>query len=183
VKRALLALAAVLFAASLLLAWLALRSGSVRELPPPPAVPAAAVQALLQATLPDSEGGAQSLSQWRGRILVVNYWATWCPPCRDEMPGFSKLHSRYAARGVQFVGIAIDEAAKVRDFARATPVSYPLLVADQPFAETARALGNEPLAMPYTVVIDREGKLRAAVLGRVHEDALVGLLEGLVSPR
>lgn len=175
-----LGLAAALFAASLGLAWVTWRSASVREFPPPPPVPAAAVQALLGAALPDTEGRLQPLSQWRGRILVVNYWATWCTPCRDEMPVFSQVQKRYAARGVQFVGIAIDEAAQVREFALAAPVSYPLLVADQAFAETARALGNGPLALPFTVIIDRDGTLRGAALGRVHEDALTAVLDGLL---
>ena len=179
-KRALLGLSAALFAASMALAWVIWRSGTVRELAPPPEVPPAAVSALFAATLPDAGGTPQRLAQWRGRILVVNYWATWCTPCRDEMPEFSRLQTRYAARGVQFVGIAIDDAAKVREFAHAHSVAYPLLVADQAFAETARALGNGPLAVPYTVVFDGAGTLRAAVLGRVHADALAQLLDRLV---
>lgn len=180
-KRILGWLTAAFFAGSLALAWSMLRGQAVPDLPPPPAnVPAVALTALFDATLPDAAGKPQRIAQWRGKILVVNYWATWCTPCRDEMPAFSGLQRRYAARGVQFVGIAIDEAQKVRDFARDVPVAYPLLVADKEFAETARALGNGPLAVPYTVVIDREGQLRAGVIGRVHEQALARLLDGLI---
>lgn len=179
-KRVLLALSVLMFAASLVLAWLMVRGGPLRELPPPPVVQAAAVQALFDATLPDAEGRPLALAQWRGRILVVNYWATWCPPCRDEMPAFSELNKRYAARGVQFVGIAIDDAAKVRNFAREYPVSYPLVLAGDADTQISRALGNEAMALPYTLVIDREGQVRTAVLGRVHEDALAKLIDGLI---
>lgn len=177
----LLALAAGLTAAAAGWAvWLFLGAGEPRHpplpLPPPPEVPATTVAALYAAALPDLSGRPQALEQWRGRVLVVNYWATWCIPCREEMPAFSKLHDRYAPRGVQFVGIAADDADKVRAFARETPVSYPLLVGGQDAIQPTRALGNAPLAVPFTVVLDREGKLRAAVLGRVREEALAELL-------
>lgn len=151
----------------------------VRPLPPPPAVAAAAVATLYATALPDLAGRPQALEQWRGRALVVNYWATWCIPCREEMPAFSKLHDHYAPRGVQFVGIAADDADDVRAFARETPVSYPLLAGGQDAIQPTRALGNAPLAVPFTVVLDREGKLRAAVLGRVREEALAELLDRL----
>jgi thiol-disulfide isomerase/thioredoxin len=171
-------LAALFFAAAAALAWALWRGASVREFPPLPSVDAGAVTRLLGATLPDSAGRMQPLAQWRGRILVVNYWATWCPPCRDEMPMLSRLQQRYAARGVQFVGIALDDADRVRQFARETPLAYPLLVADDSFAETSLALGNARMGLPYTVVVDREGRLLAAALGRLHEDALTRLLDG-----
>ncbi|MDP2808856.1 MAG: TlpA disulfide reductase family protein [Rhodocyclaceae bacterium] len=161
-------------------AWLLLGAGqTVRPLPPPPAVSAAAIASLYSTTLPDIAGRAQALEQWRGKILVVNYWATWCVPCREEMPEFSKLHAHHASRGVQFVGIAADDADKVQAFARETPVAYPLLVGGQDAIKPTRAFGNGPLAVPFTLVLDREGRVHAAVLGRVHEEALVELLDRL----
>lgn len=180
-KRFLGWLSAAFFIGSLALAWTMVRERTAPDLPPPPAkVPAVALTALFDATLPDAAGKPQRVAQWRGKTLVVNYWATWCTPCRDEMPAFSRLQQRYAARGVQFVGIAIDDAQAVRAFARDFPVSYPLLVADKEFAETSRALGNAALAVPYTVVIDRDGGVLTGVTGRVPEEALARLLDGLV---
>lgn len=173
-------LAAALFVAGLLLAAVVFRSGTVREMPPAPEVAPAALAALLDTKLPDVAGKEQALSQWRGKILVVNYWATWCIPCRDEMPMFSKLSERYAAKGVQFVGIAADEKAKVVEHAREKPVVYPLLVGEPEAIKPTRDFGNGPLAVPFTVVLDREGKVRTAVLGRVHEDALVKFLDALM---
>ena len=179
-KRVLPWLTAVFFVGSLALAWMMVRERTAPDLTPPPAaVPAVALTALYDAALPDTSGRMQRIGQWRDRILVVNYWATWCTPCRDEMPAFSRLQERYGARGVQFVGIAIDEADKVREFARDFPVSYPLLVADREFAETSRALGNVAQAVPYTVVLDRAGNVQAGTAGRVDEDALARLLDRL----
>lgn len=179
-KKALLGLSLALFAASLLLAWVIFRSGTVREMPPPPQVAPAALAALLETRLPDAQGREQALVQWRGRILVVNYWATWCGPCREEMPMFSALAGRYAAKGVQFVGIAADGPDKVAAYARETPVAYPLLVGGQDIIKPTADFGNGPLGVPFTVILDREGKVRSAVLGRVHEDALAKFLDALI---
>jgi len=179
-KRALLGLAAFFFAASLVLAWLLLRGDEVRALAPPPVVAAATIDALYATALPDVAGVSQTLAQWRGKVLVVNYWATWCEPCRDEMPEFSELQTRYAARGVQFVGIAADSAEKVVLFSRVMPLSYPMLAGGDDAIKPTAAFGNAPLAVPFTLVLDRAGKLRAAVLGRVDPQALERLLDELV---
>ena len=96
---------------------------------------------------------------------------------------FSMLHKRYATRGVQFVGIAADDADKVREFARQSPVSYPLLVGGEGAIRLTRDFGNGPLAVPFTLVLDPEGRVRAAVLGRMEEDALAHLLNGLVQDK
>ena len=88
-----------------------------------------AVDAIFALNLPDLDGRPQPLAQWRGKVLVVNYWASWCKPCVDEMPALSRMNSHYAARGVQFVGIGLDDAEKLAAFVRTTPVSYPVLVA------------------------------------------------------
>lgn len=180
-KRLVLAAAAVLMAASVAGGlWLMMNREAAKPLPPPPTVDAAQLAALYATTLPDTDGRSQSLAQWRGKILVVNYWATWCPPCIDEMPMLSDLQQRYAARGVQFVGIAVDDAAKVREFAQRTPVAYPLLVGGTDSARITAGLGNAAMAMPFSLVLDRDGELRTAVLGRLEEHALRRLLDGLV---
>ena len=83
---------------------------------PTPTAPEAAPQ-FLALSLEDTTGVRQSLGQWRGKVLVANFWATWCPPCREEIPGFSRLSEKYAGRDVQFVGIGIDSAEKIRTFA------------------------------------------------------------------
>ncbi len=143
----------------------------------PPEQGQAVADAIMALTLPDLEGRPQAIAQWRGKILVVNYWASWCAPCIEEMPAFSRLHDRYAAQGVQFVGIGIDEVEKLRTFARATPVAYPLLVGD-PAGSQAPVL--QVKGLPYTVVIDRNGRFDGSRLGRIDEVTLEETLRRLV---
>ena len=136
--------------------------------------------ALLSAAYPDVAGRERRLVEWKGRVLVCNFWATWCAPCREEMPMLSKLRDEYAAKGVEFVGIGIDSAAKIRDFLKDYPVSYPLLVAGAEAIDLMRALGNSAGALPFTVVLDRAGAVayrRLGLLAREDlEKALVGFL-------
>ena len=89
---------------------------------------AEAVERVLQARVVDLQGASQSLQQWRGRVLVVNYWATWCAPCREEIPLFVRMQERYGERGLLFIGIAIDQPDKVAEFAREFRVNYPLVL-------------------------------------------------------
>jgi len=143
-----------------------------------PSDPAAAKQ-LLALTLPDSDGNAQSLQQWQGKILVVNFWATWCPPCREEMPGFSRLQNKLSGNGVQFVGIGIDSADKIKEFSKLTPVSYPLLVASPGLMALMGQLGNDAGGLPFTVIIGRDGRLEQTQLGIWREADLQAILDKL----
>jgi len=151
---------------------------SQREQPPavPPANARFAATQLLALTLPDSSTIAQPLSQWKEKILVVNFWATWCLPCREEMPGFSRLHTKYATKGVQFVGIAFDSVDKVTEFSDQTPVSYPLLIATASLMPLTAALGDAAGGLPFTVVIARDGSLLQTRLGLWKEAALEAIL-------
>lgn len=145
--------------------------------------PTAATQALpvFEMVLTDLKGQPQSLGQWRGKVLVVNYWATWCHPCLEEMPGFSRLQDNYRDKGVQFVGISIDTATKIVEFQKTTPVSYPLLIGDIGVMENSAKLGNTRQALPFTAVFNGQGRLSATKLGRFAEADLERLLLELVS--
>ncbi|HYP67139.1 MAG TPA: TlpA disulfide reductase family protein [Thiobacillaceae bacterium] len=131
---------------------------------------------LLAAAFKDLNGQRQPLSQWRGKALVVNFWATWCPPCRAEIPGFIELHRELAGQGVQFVGIAIDQGDKVRDFARELGVNYPLLIGEGDALELQRELGNQTGGLPFTVVLDFEGRLVTQHQGGFSAKQLRGIL-------
>jgi peroxiredoxin len=138
-----------------------------------PSAPAEqAVAELFAQTLPDPDGQPQPLSQWQGRVLVVNFWATWCPPCVEEMPDLQKVRDAYADRGVEVLGIGIDNANKIRAFRDQHGIGFPLLVAGFGGQELARSLGNQVAAMPYTAVIDRSGRVVHRKLGRVRAEEL-----------
>ena len=136
---------------------------------------------IYELVLADLKGQSQGLGQWRGKVLIVNYWATWCLPCREEMPGFSRLQDKYRDKGVQFVGISIDTADKIVEFQKATPVTYPLLIGDMAVMENSAKLDNSRQALPFTAVFDREGRLVATKLGRLSEPELDRQLAELVS--
>lgn len=153
--------------------------GSTRRAPPArvaTAVSQAAIAKLFAARLNDSSGKPQLLSAWQGQPLVVNFWATWCAPCREEMPAFSRLQSRYAASGVRFVGIALDTPENVAAFVKQVQVSYPLLLGDDQGLELTQQLGNAQMALPFTVVLDAHAQVRLVRLGKVSEGELDALL-------
>jgi len=137
--------------------------------------------AILGLVLPDADGRQQAMAQWRGKVLVVNFWATWCAPCREEMPQFVRMQSRDAGKGVQFVGIAVDDAAKVRDFAREIGLNYPSLIGGFGAIELSKSLGNQLSALPFTVVLDRDGRVALSHLGPLKSADLDHLLGRLLA--
>ena len=140
-----------------------------------------AIDRLFAIALNDQYGHPRALAQWRGQILVINFWATWCPPCREEMPYFSRLHSDYATHGVQFVGIAADSAEAVRAFAAREPISYPLLIGGPGIVELSAELGNRVAGLPFTLLLDRNGEPIATRTGRFAESELENLLRRQLS--
>ncbi|WP_374247107.1 TlpA family protein disulfide reductase [Zoogloea sp.] len=132
----------------------------------------AALDKLLALELPDSGSAKQPLANWKGKVLVVNFWATWCPPCRKEIPAFSAMSTKYRDKGVQFVGISIDTADNVRNFQAANAVSYPLVIASPSVVGLTEALGNTSQALPFTVIVTREGRIGLVKLGTLSEDEL-----------
>ena len=136
--------------------------------------------ALLAVELPDIDGHDQALSQWRGKVLVVNFWATWCAPCREEMPEFVAAQAARGTKDVQFVGIAVDQADKVREFAKQIRLNYPALIGGFGAIELSTSLGNTLSALPFTVVIDRQGRVAARHLGPLVQPGLDRILDELV---
>ncbi|MDQ2917504.1 MAG: TlpA family protein disulfide reductase [Pseudomonadota bacterium] len=136
--------------------------------------------AILGIVLTDSEGRRQALSQWRGKVLVVNFWATWCAPCRDEMPQFVKSQARDGSKGVQFVGIAVDDPDKVRAFAKEIGLNYPALIGGYGAIELSKSLGNDLAALPFTIVLDRQGRVAHTQLGPIKNAKLDDLLATLL---
>jgi thiol-disulfide isomerase/thioredoxin len=128
----------------------------------------------------DLAGHTRTLAEWRGRILVLNFWATWCAPCREEIPMLMAAREKYLASGVEIVGIAIDTAAKVSEFVRQLGILYPVLLADAEGLDLMRGLGNQVGGLPYTVVLDRAGMPAARKLGALSFEELNSMLSGLL---
>lgn len=135
---------------------------------------------ILASRLTALDGTPQSLRAFRGKVLVINYWATWCAPCREEIPLFVRLQRELAAKNVQFIGIAIDQADKVRDFAKEFQVNYPLFIGGVEAVELSRRAGNKAGVLPYTLLLDRAGGIAGSLVGGISEARMRSALDALV---
>ncbi len=135
---------------------------------------------LLALSLPDLAGKEQSIGQWRGKVVVVNFWATWCAPCREEMPEFIRAQTEFGPRGLQFVGIAVDQADKAELFAKELGLNYPTLIGGFGAIELSKTLGNRLVALPFTVIVDRQGKVVHTQLGPLKPPQLRAIVSKLL---
>lgn len=119
--------------------------------------------------LPDTDGNLRHIKEWDGQILAVNFWATWCEPCKVEVPEFIELQDAYRDAGVTFIGVAIDSKDNVTVFAEDFGINYPLLVGQQAAIDAARDYGNRAGALPYTVFVEPDGEIVYAHHGRIHQ--------------
>jgi thiol-disulfide isomerase/thioredoxin len=131
----------------------------------------------------DLDGNRRTRQEWNGKILVLNFWASWCPPCRDEMPLFVALQEEFAAAGVQFVGIAIDDQEPVQAFVDAYGIDFPTLLGDMAAIELAKRLGNRFGGLPFTVIARADGKILLRHPGELKREQLLPLLQELVADR
>lgn len=141
--------------------------------------PAWAAGNLFDETFPDADGVDQPLKQWLGKPVVVNFWATWCPPCVKEMPDLEALHQKYP--NAHFLGLAVDTAVNVRKFNEKVQVTYPLLMIGHGGIERMRAMGNRTGGLPFTVVYDANGQVSQTILGQVKPDELEQTIRGLLA--
>ncbi|MFA7665671.1 MAG: TlpA disulfide reductase family protein [Burkholderiaceae bacterium] len=139
-----------------------------------------ATELLFALNLPDAQGAPIGVGQWRGQPMVVNFWATWCAPCVEEMPELSELQSAYGPRGLQIIGLGIDSPDNIRKFSVERPVVYPLLVAGAGGSELTRRFGNQAGGLPYTVVVDRNGRITRRIIGRFRYADLRDAIEAVV---
>jgi len=141
---------------------------------------AADAERILAASLPDLSKKPQAIGNWVGKVLVVNFWATWCAPCREEIPHFVRMQSRLGARGLQFIGVAIDNHDKVRSFAADFGINYPILVGQLDAMELSKLAGNKRGGLPYTLVLDRSGDVVSQHYGALSEETLEPIVEKLL---
>lgn len=132
--------------------------------------------------LPDLEGRVRNLSEWKGKTILLNFWATWCPPCREEIPMLIDAQSRLGERGVQVIGVAIDDPKAVAAYARDMKINYPLLIGDAGAMNLMDVYGNRTNSLPYSVVIQADGRITSRKLGayrgRELEEALNHAISG-----
>lgn len=135
---------------------------------------------LFAANFPDENGQPQALEQYAGKIVVLNFWASWCEPCREEMPELSELYNEYKDKNLVVLGMAIEDVATVKDFLKETKVSYPLFAADMQGMEIASNLGNNKGVLPFTVIIKPDGTIAKTYFGRVTKSLLEQTLKTLM---
>ena len=128
----------------------------------------------------DLTGEQRHSAEWQDKILVLNFWATWCPPCRTETPLFVELQHAYQAKKVQFVGIAVDDPELVRAFADTYGINYPILLGDLAAMDISRQLGNRFEALPYTLVVAPGGQVVFRHHGGLDREALEPILQQLI---
>tara|TARA_Y100001935_G_C17245220_1_gene477949 strand:- start:219 stop:788 length:570 start_codon:yes stop_codon:yes gene_type:complete len=126
---------------------------------------------------PDLSGKTRYSSEWKGNIIVLNFWAAWCPPCHKETPSFIELQKKYKAQKVRFIGIAIDDIEPVQDFVDTYGINYPILMGDLGAAALSRQLGNKFEGLPFTVVASVEGKIILKHTGELKKTQLEPILQ------
>ncbi|WP_295399751.1 TlpA disulfide reductase family protein [uncultured Thiocystis sp.] len=144
--------------------------------------PETGLQTLPDFRLPDLDGHLVSSNAWAGKVLVLNYWASWCPPCVRELPRLIRAQEVWSESGVQFVGIAVDHVEDVKHFVADAPVNYPLLIADAEVVALSKRLGNRVEGLPFTVIFDQRGRRVFSRIGEMTADELEAQLAGLVEP-
>ena len=109
-------------------------------------------------SLRNLKGNYESLDSYRGQVVVLNFWGTWCPPCRREIPLLVQLHKKYLNKGVKIIGIALDDPTAVKSYLEDNYVPYPVLWGSTKVTQLMKELGNEYGSLPFTVVVDSKGK-------------------------
>ncbi len=124
-------------------------------------------------SLPDLNGEQQEFSQWKGQVILLNFWATWCPPCRREMPDFIEVYEEYKDKNFIIIGVGTDNHEKVADFVKKLGVTYPILVGERKAMQVSYQYGNHSGALPYSVLIDQYGVVRYRAGGLISKQKLI----------
>ena len=135
----------------------------------PPPAPREIPEGVPELTLMDTSGARRQLSEWRGRPALINFWATWCEPCRREIPLLLKLRSQRAREGLEVIGIAVDSRDAVVKYAREMHIDYPVLIGEQDGLDAVQAFGMEPV-LPFTVFTDSRARIVTLKVGELHPE-------------
>ena len=127
----------------------------------------------------DIEGNVRNIKDWDGQVVLLNFWATWCPPCLEEIPGFIEVQQDMENRGFQIIGVAVDNEENVRAFADEMAMNYPILAGEMEAIELAQKYGNNIGALPFSAIIDKNGKITHTIMGELSKDRLISILKQL----
>ena len=131
--------------------------------------------------LKDIEGQMRKISEWDGQVLLVNFWATWCPPCKKEIPAFMELQTEYADQGFQVIGIAIDDEEAVKDYADTMGINYPVMAAELAAMEVSRWYGNRLNALPYSAFVGRDGIISFTKPGELTKQQVEQIIKPMLA--
>ncbi|MSS75762.1 MAG: TlpA family protein disulfide reductase [Methyloglobulus sp.] len=137
-------------------------------------------QKLTEFSLPNLSGKQRNIKEWQGKVLVINFWATWCPPCLKEMPEFEALHTEYEKKGLQFIGIALDDAEPVKEFIASKKITYPILLGEDQGTKLAHDLGNIVNTVPFTVIVNKQGLVVKSQMGELSRKQLLEIITPLL---
>ena len=158
-------------------AYLASRDVLAPVAPPvEPIRPAVIPERRPEITLADRDGKPRALSEWDGKALVINFWATWCAPCRREIPMLKALANEYRGQGVEVIGIAVDFRDDVLQYLQKMPIDYTVLIGEQDGMDAARAFGIETIGLPFTVFTDSSGRIATIHVGELHRPQAEAIL-------
>jgi thiol-disulfide isomerase/thioredoxin len=180
-RRARWAIVALIALAAGVAAFLVSRQLLAPEPPPPPEPmrPAVIPEYRPDVTLADRDGQPRALSDWNGTPLIINFWATWCAPCRREIPMLNALARDEADAGFAVIGIAIDFREDVLHYLQKTPIDYTVLIGEQDGMDAARAFGIESLGLPFTAFTDRQGRIATIHVGELRRPQAEAILSAV----
>lgn len=131
-------------------------------------------------SFPALNGTPRDISDWHGKVLIINFWATWCPPCRKEIPEFITLQQELGKQGLQFIGVAVEDRQPVAEYIATLAINYPILVAEDAGIALSQRLGNVVNTVPFTVVVDRQGQIVHRQFGEFSRTQIMEIIEPLL---
>ncbi len=131
--------------------------------------------------LTDLDGKLRNIDEWNGKVILVNFWATWCPPCKKEMPAFMEIHEQYKEQGFDIIGVALDDRESVQNFVDTLGVDYPIMPASHQGLDLSRAYGNRIGALPFSVFIDRDGIIKLTHAGELSKKQVEDIIRPLLA--
>ncbi len=135
---------------------------------------------MIEFSLQDTTGKQRSINEWQGKILIINFWATWCPPCLKEIPEFIKLQDEFQTKNVQFIGVAIDDQKAVKEYLNTIKINYPMLIGGDEAIALSYQLGNIIAAVPFTVFVNPEGQIFHRQPGEIDREKVIEIITPLL---